>query len=150
MVDYSTRTWSTRTVEDGLNGAVGLGLGEVRDIANHTPAAIAHNLNDGSWVVVGHSTVDGQSALALELEGSTGPYGVSGGIGTIWVNASTYLVLRTVEVSSDLATRGGAAIGHTVTTTDVSWIPQTPASLADLQIQIPAGFTEVTGPPWTS
>ena len=55
-----------------------------------------------------------------------------------WVDPATYLPVRDVTTISPPAT------GRVTTITDdFRWLPPTPANLADLDVRIPPGFTQV-------
>ena len=116
-------TWSRFTAPI-LSGSH-VGPGELFD-----PSSLVHGIAVGAWRVVGRTQLDGQRAIELAETGrgqdSLKPLPV-----TLWVSARTYLPIR-------LAIGAGKSTGRTVDT--FRFLPPTPASLALLQVPIPAGY----------
>lgn len=116
-VDYTTRTWSSSPPGSVVIGGFGL-----------TRKAIERDLDNGTFALVGRTTVDG--ARALLLTGGSG-----GEVERLWIDASTYLPLRQTLSS-----------GHRVTSSiTYSWHRATPELRAKLAVTIPPGFTKTTG-----
>ncbi|WP_199441344.1 hypothetical protein [Umezawaea beigongshangensis] len=91
-----------------------------------TPTMIREALASGQLEIVGEGDViDGEPTV--HLRGS-----LRGGIG-FWVNATTYLPVRTEEQEED---------GTWGAPTDLNWLPPTPENLALLEASVPDGYTE--------
>lgn len=115
-VNYAHRTWSERS---GGRAAI--------PVMN--PAAIRAEIASGKWTASGPVAFDGHRAIEL-----TGQNKIQGRVVAWfrwWVDARTYLPLRTVAHMSD---------GGTIET-DYKALPATPANLALLKPVIPPGFT---------
>jgi hypothetical protein len=103
-----------------------------------TPADIEHEIVAGDARVTGNAVVDGTDTVELAISGFDGP----GSSGDIWVDASSYLPVRTVvSAPAPMAGQTGPASMQTVQD-DYSFLPATPANMAQLHPVIPAGFTE--------
>lgn len=145
QVNYQDKTWSreiraanafvtvTPTPESSCDEATvlaGGGLGD-GDVAGQIRAA----LSCGQYVVAGAQRVGGVRALELKPAGK-------GTVTTVfWVDPATYLPVRAVTTISPPTT---ARV--TTMTDDFRWLRPTPANLADLDVRIPAGFTQVPPP----
>jgi len=134
-VDFRNRTWYSYTHNDpgSLKPRRSLLLGPGFGLLSQRRCPYA---------VAGPAIVDGQETIALgpanRIQGRhcAGP--------TVWVNASTYQVVREGDGSG---TQNSAIGTHGTTTTDQQWIPRTPTGVAVVHVQIPAGFTESKSPP---
>lgn len=95
-----------------------------------TPAVIRSELADGKFRLIGTQTSDGQRLI--ELRGADSNAGVAAHYRTltIWVNAATYLPVRSVA----------AGLGTPRLVSEFTWLPPTAANLALLKPTIPAGF----------
>ncbi len=108
-----------------------------------TEEQIAQALGDGQVTQEGTATVDGQSTIELSVappSPSTSSQSADTTI-TLYVNSQTGQPVREVDGSA----------GNATTTLD--WLPTTAASIALTQVQIPANYTQVSGPKtgyWTS
>jgi hypothetical protein len=90
------------------------------------PTRINDGLTCKVFTVDGRQRVDGIDAIKMAMRG---------GIGRCGQSRRPYLLVRIII---DL---GGAP-----EQTDFRWLPPTRASLAELQVTIPAGFTQVPPP----
>jgi len=86
------------------------------------PSDIRQELSCGAYTEDGHQRVDGIDAMKL-----TGSDGV-----VLWINPATYLPVR----------QAWPGVG----VTDYRWLRATPASLANLNVAVPAGFRRVPPP----
>ncbi len=92
----------------------------------------------GTRPIAGHQRVDGVNALKLVAVDATARTP-----DTIWVNPATYLPVRWLQTMSFVAAPGGRAW---TSRTDYQWLKPTRASLAQLKVRIPVGFTRVPAP----
>jgi hypothetical protein len=119
-VNYDTRTWSDQTDVYSSPG-------------QWDPSFIRAQLTAGIWTVSGPVPFDGHQALELtERYTNMSPPTAF----TLWVDADTYLPLRGEFTSS----------GSSPVWTDFQLLPATPASLGQLKVVIPAGFSQQTFP----
>jgi len=97
-----------------------------------TPAAIRSELADGRFRLIGSQTSGGQRLLELRGMGS-GNAGVAqhDRMLAIWVNAATYLPVRSVAIVGS----------EPPLVSEFTWLAPTAANLAILTPRIPAGFT---------
>ena len=105
---------------------------------------IEQALADGQVTQEGTATVDGQSTIELSVppasQSSSGqPADTSI---TLYVNSQTDQPVREVDVSPNNA--GDPSAGNATTTLD--WLPTTAANIALTKVQIPANYTQVSGP----
>jgi hypothetical protein len=94
------------------------------------PQAIRDALACGAYKIVGSQWVDGVDAIKLESQHGLVP-------SVIWIDPSSYLPVREVQ-------NGGTQYAVQY---DFKWLQPIPATLANLSVRVPAGFTEVTPPP---
>jgi hypothetical protein len=94
------------------------------DMVCQTQRNVAH----GFFNAVTKTTLNGVPALELSRTGSSS---------TLWVDPTDYLPVQAITT-----VRGGGTDETTFT-----WLMPTPSNLALLQAPIPAGFTELPGPP---
>ena len=138
-VDYQDRTWTRLTYT-----AVALALpsecaraeleAESPGISNGDAAATLRTaLRCGQFTLAGTTLVDGVEALELKLGPKPGPVRTTTTSETIWVNPSSYLPVRSVATA-----RPGGTV-HV----DYRWLAPSPANVAELNVTIPPGFTEV-------
>ena len=121
FINHDLREWWTRRT----GGVV---------CAPLTPQTIAHDLATGHYTVDDHAVVNGQPSLKLaSVSVTTGPHPVPQ-LTTLWVNAATYLPIRSTSS------------GHVAEQTTFTWLPATPTNAATLTIAVPAGFREVAPP----
>jgi hypothetical protein len=125
FIDYGAREWSTRP-------APGVPCEPL------TPKTIAHDLSTGHYTVAGHATVDGQASLKLVATTTTTGLHPVTKVLTLWVNAATYLPIRSTSS------------GHLTEQTTFTWLPATATNKAILKISIPHGFQKVATPPTTT
>lgn len=125
LIDYGAREWWTRP-------APGVACEPL------TPKTIAHDLSTGHYTVAGHATVDGQASLKLVTTTTTTGLHPVTKVLTLWVNAATYLPIRSTSS------------GHLTEQTTFTWLPATAANTAMLKISIPAGLQRVSTPPPTT
>jgi len=144
-VNYQEKTWSREinaantpltarpTPESSCDEATVLAGGGLGD--GDPAAEIRTALSCGQYVVAGTQRVGG--VRALELKPVT-----KGTLTTVfWVDPATYLPVRDVTTISPPTT-----VRVTTITDDFRWLRPTPANLADLDVRIPPGFTQVPPP----
>jgi hypothetical protein len=133
-VDYQNKTW-WRAVSYYGNGSSGLPTvwtcsnAENEDIIwnpQEMAAQLRTELSCGELNVVGSGTADGVPAVELSRDSG-------GGAVTYWVNATTFLLFRYTATRS----------GYPAQQVNLQWLPPTAANLAELNVPIPAGFTQV-------
>jgi hypothetical protein len=127
-VDYPSRTWATFTSRAPL---VDLTV---------SPALIRSEIASGDFTVDGTVKLNGRDAVKLGWTRKVGrtKYGPTA-MTTLWVDATTYVLLRTVTTQTlTLETRTRTLFSYTAT---YRMIPATTASLKALTPPIPAGFT---------
>jgi hypothetical protein len=131
-------------LDDSHTAANGTTTGHVVDYQDHswfptsqkTPVPLAcdmvcrtqRNVADGFFDDVTRTTLDGVPALELSRAGSSS---------TLWVDPASYLPIQVIT-----RFRSGGTDEATFT-----WLMPTSSNLALLQAPIPAGFTELPGPP---
>ncbi len=91
-------------------------------------AYIRYQLACGAFSVACRQPVNGMDTIKIVSKQ---------GMITLWVNPHSYLPVRLILASGALHSR-----------TDFRWLPPTPANLAELNVTVPAGFTQVP-PPYT-
>jgi hypothetical protein len=96
-----------------------------------TPAVIRSELADGRFRLIGTQTSGGQRLLELRGTDSDAAVAEHYRALTIWVNADTYLPVRSVA----------AGLGSRQLVSEFTWLAPTAANLALLKPAIPAGFT---------
>ena len=128
-VDYPTRTWATFTTSAPL---VDLTV---------SPALIRSEIASGNFTVDGTVKLNGRDAVKLGWTRQVGPTKYSPiAVTTLWVDATTYVPLRTVTIQTiTLQATGTRAL--TSNTATYQMIPATTATLKALTPPIPAGFT---------
>jgi hypothetical protein len=130
-VEYATRTWSR-----GDSSSVLL-AGPL------SPALIRDEIASGRFTVLGQVNLDGRQAIKVTW--STSPGRVTTLTTTLWVDARTYLPLR--SVTTDQAQAGARDVLLSTDTTNYQILPATPATLDLLNPPIPAGFTRTATSP---
>jgi hypothetical protein len=103
-----------------------------------TSANMQQEIAAGNARVVGNAVVDGVETVELAISGFDGP----ASSGDIWVDASSYLPVRTVVTAPVQVVGQAAPAGTETVQDDYQFLPATPANLANLQPVIPSGFTE--------
>jgi hypothetical protein len=124
-VAYSDATWwrATVTLPPGALDPAQPGCRFPQDPGSGGwPAFIRQELSCGAYHEDGRQRAGGIDAIKL-----TGSSGL-----VLWINPSTYLPVRQVDLGPS--------------TTDFRWFRATPASLAKLNVQVPAGFRQVRPP----
>lgn len=124
FVDYGLREWWTRD-------AGGVSCEPL------TPETIEHDVTTGDYTVTGRATVGGQPSLKLVSTTRTTGLHQMTKLTTLWVNASTYLPIRSTSS------------GHLTEQTTFTWLPTTAVSTAILGVTVPAGFQRVAPPSGT-
>ncbi|HET8981003.1 MAG TPA: hypothetical protein VFN87_22810 [Solirubrobacteraceae bacterium] len=125
IINHTAREWWTRP-------ATGVACEPL------TPKTIAHDLRTDHYTVAGHVTLDGQASVKLKTTTTTTGLHPVTKLSTLWVNAVTYLPIRSTSS------------GHLTDQTTFTWLPATAANRAMLKITIPAGFHKVATPPTTT
>jgi hypothetical protein len=108
--------------------SVGSGFG---GLSLPTPQNLRHELADGAFRLAGTQTSNGASLLHLQGAGAS-DRGVN-----IWVNAASYLPVRSTEL---IRAQTGNRLGWMLLSSRLSWLPASPQNLADITPGIPAGF----------
>jgi len=140
-VDYVTRTWEHRSGADlgevasavPRNCSSDLAPGDLPEFL-HSGLRCTHELR-----IVGAARVDGVRAIKIvtvyrQPSGSTDDF---------WVNPQTYLPVRQLLETGAMLGFPGAV---TREQTDYQWLTPTAANLAEVAVQIPAGFRWDSGP----
>jgi len=128
-VDYPSRTWATFTTSAPL---VDLTV---------SPALIRSEIASRSFTVDGIVKLNGRDAVKLGWTRKVGPAKYSPtAVTTLWVDATTYVPLRTVTTQTITLQAAGTRALFSYTAT-YHMIPATTASLKALTPPIPAGFT---------
>jgi hypothetical protein len=94
-----------------------------------SPASLARGIATGQWRIMHRTRLKGQPAIELR-ETSHGPDVIEPLPTLLWVNARTHLPIRMVN---------GVGSAN-VTVNEWAYLSPTPASLALLQVHIPAGY----------
>jgi hypothetical protein len=129
-VEYATRTWSS-----GHSSSVLLA-------GRLSPALIRDQIASGRFTVLGRVSLDGRQAVQVTWSTSHGPVTMTT---TLWVDARTYLPLRTVTTTR--AAAGAREVLLETDTMDYQILPAAPANLDLLKPPIPAGFTRTATSP---
>jgi hypothetical protein len=129
-VNYATRTWSR-----GKSSSVLLA-------GRLSPALIRDEIASGRFTVLGRVSLDGRQAVEVTWSSSHGPITVTT---TLWVDARTYVPLRTVTTTR--AASGARDVLLETDTMDYQILPATPANLDLLKPPIPPGFTRTATSP---
>lgn len=126
--DYSTRTWFVNIMH-AAGPIQGSTAGATSSVM--TPQEIKSWLDSGEFKLVGRQEINGHSAIGLR-----GPW-VTGGYRELWVDAETFLPLRTIVKGPGNLTR----------VSNDTWLPRT-SSLVNMvnHVHIPAGFRQVAPP----
>jgi hypothetical protein len=124
-VNYRDRTWwrATVTLKPHLRTPAqpSCSAQDVIPASETWPSVIRHQLSCGAYTEDGRQGVDGIDAIKL-----TGGNGLM-----LWIDPATYLPVRQAGL-------GGV--------TDFRWLRATPASLAHMNVAVPAGFRRVPPP----
>jgi hypothetical protein len=131
-VDYPTRTWSHQTDAQAPPARF-----DTEDVV--AVGSLQSWIASGHFSQTGTTTFDGQPVI--ELSQNDPPAGTSL---VAWVSETTHLPVH--EVFTSTMGHGPAAV-HGVILSDLSYLPATTANLANLQVTIPAGFTQTATPP---
>jgi hypothetical protein len=140
-VDYQKRTWHRSTwrqpgqlhaPEPGCANTWNLHLFAQGDVV-----ALRMALSCGDYTVAGTQRVDGVEAVELKPAPSARMFAV-----TFWVDPATYLPVRSVVTEKPNAAASPAGRVQI----DYQWLAPTPANVAELDVTIPPGFTEVKAP----
>ena len=122
-ISYPDRAWASATWDIGDDDpASALSSAE-------TASELAQDLAGGRVELLGTEHINGRAVLHLRtvpLPGDPTPVQYRG---SVWVDASTYLVARTVEYKHRLPIQN-----------DYAWLPRTPADLAVFTMSVPSGF----------
>jgi hypothetical protein len=129
-VDYPSRTWAVFTTSAPL---VDLTV---------SPALIRSEIASGDFTVDGTAKLNGRDTVKLSWTRKTGPAKDTTAT-TMWVDATTYIPLRTVTTQTITLQATGTRTLSTDTVT-YQMIPATTASLKALTPPVPAGFTRAT------
>jgi hypothetical protein len=106
-----------------------------------SPSYIRQEIAAGHFTVAGKAEIDGRQSIKLIIHEPADP-GVRTDA-TLWVDATTYLPLRSVIKSAGI--RPGGQLDLT-TVNDMSYLAPTAANLAKVHISMPAGFTRESLP----
>jgi len=130
-IDYPSHTWFHQP-----HGPIPPPPVEIPDVI--AVGSLRNALAHGKWSDLGTTTLDGQPAI--ELVQHNPPAGKSL---AVWVDPNTYRPIQ--ETLTYTTTDQGHSVDRTVTST-LEYLPPTPANLVQLNVTIPAGFTQ-TPPP---
>lgn len=126
-VEYATRTWSSQRSSSVLLAG------------DLSPSLIRDEIASGRFTVLGRVSLDGRQSIELTWSSSFGPMTVRT---TLWVDAQTYLPLRSVQTQT---AQHGMLLETDTTAYQI--LPATPANLGLLKPPIPAGFTRTATSP---
>jgi hypothetical protein len=127
-VQYATRTWSRQKSSSVLLAG------------SLSPSLIRDQIATGRFTVVGTVNLQDRPAIEVTWSRTLGPVTTAT---TLWVDARTYVPLRSVGTM-----RAGSANRLLETdTTDYQILPATPANLDLLTPPIPAGFRQTAASP---
>lgn len=137
-VSYPARTWWHRTVPSGgptpvASGSCADATGAVIAIGPDFASQLRASLRCGHFTLAGTQEIDGVQALELKPVTASG---TSQGVVTYWVDPSSYLPVR-----SEFTTAFTGPVQF-----DYQWLQPTDTNLANLDVTVPAGFTEVPPP----
>jgi hypothetical protein len=127
-VEYATRTWSRQQSSSVLLAG------------SLSPSLIRGEIASGRFTVLGRVSLDGRQAIELTWSSSLGRLAVTT---TLWVDAQTYLPLR--STSTMRAALHGAPLETDTTVYQI--LSATPSNLDLLSPPIPAGFTRTASSP---
>ena len=132
-INYSSRTWSTRTYPWGSAGNANT-PGPQHVTKDQASDALRAAIKAGSMTDDGSTEVDGQRAIHL-VQGSAKTGEIN-----MWVDPATYLPVRTIDTAPGESMASSRAIRE-----DYKWLPDTAANMKPLTPAgaIPAGFTQV-------
>jgi hypothetical protein len=134
-VSYPQKRWWQGTVTSSRTPPVSVCSAPVilGDTGNGTDWAtlVRQALKCGAYQTAGTEQVDGVAAVKL-VPATLPDLGI-----VLWVDPSTYLPVRV---------RGTTVDGHLLSQADIRWLPPTAANLANLDVPIPAGFTQIQAP----
>jgi hypothetical protein len=128
------RTITQNLPDPGLarNGCTQTNTGQYDSIGFSLPWWLRATVNCGGLAVAGDVRIDGQNTIKLiTTRRMAGPLD-----GIMYVSPRTYLPVRITT------------LGVLGSTSDWRWLPATPTNLAELVIQIPAGFRYVPPSKW--
>jgi hypothetical protein len=132
-VEYATRTWSRLRSSTPLVAA------------NLDPDTIRLQITSGGFTVVGAVRLQGRAAIELTWTRRLERNGHSGLTTHLWVDAQTYMPLRSVTTQWAGPSRHHLAI--LTVAADYRILTATPANLGLLNPPIPAGFTRTATSP---
>lgn len=125
-VDYPSRTWATFTTSSP-------------QLDSHvSPALIRSEIASGNFTVDGTVKLNGRDAVKLDWTRKLNS--IAAVHTTLWIDATTYVPLRTVNTQTLTTQALGTQTIGTATST-YQMIPATTASLKALTPPVPAGFT---------
>lgn len=148
IVDYQRKTWSQITAvlppesaspsQSPPSCASGAPNGWDPDPRGEA-AELRTGVSCGFLTATGGGMVDGVNTIKLSERTGAADQPPANSTMTFWVNATTYLPVRIVQiwVNADYAS-GNLQM-------DLQWLPATPANKAKLTVPIPPGFTHT---PW--
>ena len=122
MVDHTTRTWWAITYKADTSSSEGWSKDDIK-------AALK---KQGSFEVIGKESLDGRGVLHLRVAGAKD----KGSNLELWVDASSYDLVRTVETYRPSG--GGTA---SVDQWDYTYLPRTEEGLTRFALEPPAGYT---------
>ena len=144
-VDYQHRTWwrsswpallpFAQEPKSGCGDLKLAGLDILGLSGGDQAAALRAALSCGDYTMAGTHLVDGVQALELKQV----PSAASQSQVTFWVDPATYLPVRGVATFEAPGMAGRAQA-------DYRWLAPTSAHVAELDVTIPPGFTEVSAP----
>lgn len=128
-VRHDQRTWSRRPNHVGAPAEDGFP-------APSTPDALRRELAEEQLVLVGRERIDGRETI--QLRGADSPHWPRAANPRYWVDASTYLLVRSLVQKGEGAARVQLQADH-------AWLEPTAAALARLDVPVPAGYRRVVG-----
>jgi len=149
-IDYQSDVYSTFTTSS-LDAGSQVTLSSFLPLQGNSNPAVAFQqaLEAGIITVVGHQSLNGRDTILIRVNPVNKPGApLQFPPSSIWLDASTYLVVQTEHFVPDLQGGSGpSATGGKVSwraiVNQVSWLSPTPQNLAQLTVTPPASFTEI-------
>jgi hypothetical protein len=149
-IDYQSDVYATFTTSS-LDAGTQVTLSSFLPLQGNSDPAVAFQqaLKAGIITVVGHQSLNGRDTILIRVNPVNKPGAqLQFPASSIWLDASTYLVVQTEHFVPDFqGTSGPSAPGSKITwravVDQVTWLSPTPANLAQLTVTPPASFTKI-------
>lgn len=136
VVDFPNRAWWTWSEpSDAQTCPSNMTCPGTSATSSLSPSSIMREVQNGTLrVVANHQAVAGHETI--ELAGSASQAAPNLGTFDLWIDAGTYLPVRTANTGMHGAT----------SSSDFQWLAVTATNLAQLQVVVPSGFTRSAAP----